>query len=334
MRAPTKLHKDGQDQYKLKVSLPGGRYQLSLDDDAIIVLKNELELSPRDVVPDAFVPFFVATKDAWFPKKRDTDDILQSLPEPQTLGPEERTALIEYITNLRIPKRNEADVRSVLENSQIADEVSPKDLQIQELPSLSDILAEPTPASVEHAGSERPDTTEPESAIDTDEDLIETFSSIQGIGTTRATALVSGGVPSLASLADARPADIQTIEGISPGIANVAVEGARELEGPNAPTSEQLYEQTGVAKDDFVDSLSTLAAAGVPASEAAPTLRVLYGPTVADVDAISGRQAYFLWKAGYQTPHDLEQATAEELTNVEYIGTAAADEIKSSISDE
>ena len=82
MRQPTRLLRDAQDRYKLNVSLPGGRYQLSLDDPAVIVLKNELGLSTRDTVPNAFVPFFVATGDAWFPRQRDTDEILGDLPEP------------------------------------------------------------------------------------------------------------------------------------------------------------------------------------------------------------------------------------------------------------
>ena len=47
-----------------------------------------------------------------------------------------------------------------------------------------------------------------------------------------------------------------------------------------------------------------------------PDFCVLYRPTVADIDEVSGRQAYFLLEAGYQTSHDVVQASPEEMAEV------------------
>ena len=86
MRQPTRLIRDSVDRLKLEVSLPGGRYQLSLDDRAIIVLTDGLGLTERDTVPEPFVPIFVAMGDAWFPNQRDADAIIDDLSPDGTLN--------------------------------------------------------------------------------------------------------------------------------------------------------------------------------------------------------------------------------------------------------
>jgi hypothetical protein len=134
-------------------------------------------------------------------------------------------------------------------------------------------------------------------------------------------------------IADSRPVELASIPGISEELGTVAVEGARELLGRKTPASERLSDQTGGSEDIFEPTLRALAAAGVPATDAVPTLRVLYGPTVADVDAVSGQQAFHLWEAGYQTPHDLIEASTAELEEVYQVGEATATEIQASASE-
>jgi len=340
MRQPTRLITDSADRYKLKVSLPGGRYQLSLDDRAVIVLTDGLELDVRDTVPDPFVPFFVATGDAWFPKQRDIDTVLVDLPTGGNLTDKERSVLVSYVTENPIAARNENYIKSVLEESPIAEAVDFSELQIQSLPDLPNVLAES--GSTESAAEEskphdEAEVSEPQADSeheqtppkpDSEEKILEALQQIPGIGPTRAERLVTGGVRSLTGLAESRPVDIQEIEGISEGLATVAVEGAREVIGETIPADQRLRNQTGVTDDVFEPALASLAGAGVPASEAMPTLRVLYGPTVADIDAVSGQQAYFLWEAGYQTPHDLLEASTEELEAVYQVGSTTAPKIQ------
>ncbi|KAB1197996.1 MULTISPECIES: helix-hairpin-helix domain-containing protein [Haloferax] len=352
MRQPTRLIRDSAERHKLKVSLPGGRYQLSLDDRAVIVLTDELGLSVRDEVPTPFVPFFIAMGDAWFPRQRDVDSVIRDLPSEGSLTAADRDVLVSYVTDSLIAERREKWVLAAIENSPIADQIDSTDLRINKLPeppkalrtSKKNIVED----SVEHTERQRPtkrdevaeveprtesDTTDqqkPESSAAPKEEAREALQEIPGIGPHRAKQLAEGGVHSLAALADARPVDLAGIDGITEDIATVAVEGAREVLGHTVPASDRLTNQTGVSDDVFSPALSSLAASGVPASEATPTLRVLYGPTVADIDAVSGQQAYFLWEAGYQTPHDVLEASPSELTDVYQVGSTTAAEIQES----
>lgn len=346
MHQPTRLIKDSSDRYKLKVSLPGGQYQLSLDDQAVIVLIDELGLSVRDTVPDAFVPFFVATGDAWFPSQRDTEAVIDDLPSDSTLTSQEHSVLLSYITENRIAARNEDIVKTALENSPISNDVTFSELDIQPLPELPDMLlnaasSEPQPEdhpkdSISDSESEpseqqaEHDETQSQSQPDSKENTVKALQEIPGIGPNRAEKLVSGGVQSIAALADSRPIEVQKIEGISEGLAMVAIEGAREFVGDTTPAENRLKNQTNVTEDVFDPVLSSLASAGIPASEAMSTLRVLYGPTVADIGAVSGHQAYFLWESGYQTPQDIVEASTEELEDVYQVGAETAPEIQES----
>jgi predicted flap endonuclease-1-like 5' DNA nuclease len=341
------LVRDSADRYKLKISLPGGRYQLSLDDRAVIVLTDELGLTVRDTVPEPFVPFFVAMGDAWFPRQRDVDAVLEDLQISGRLDSKEYSVLRSYVTETRVPERNADRVRRVLEQSPLADAVDTETLRIQSLPSVPDILdgsgttetgAKSAGARGESGSSTEKRQTEtkqqqPASEQQTEQEAVddlplETLQAIPGIGPHRAEQLVDGGVESLAALAETRPVDLASITGISEDIAAVAVEGAREVLGQTPPASERLRNQTGVETGVFEPALSSLAASGVPASEAIPQLRVLYGPTVADIEAVSGQQAYYLWEAGYQTPHDVLEASIEELTAVYQVGSTTAPDIQ------
>lgn len=329
MQQPTRLIRDSVDRLKLEVSLPGGRYQLSLDDRAIIVLTDKLGLTERDPVPEPFVPFFVAMGDAWFPNQRDADAIIEDFSSDETLSSSERSALVSYVTESNIAERNAERVRSVLGNSSIADDVPPRDLQIVDLPSLPDSLTpdESTGATVKD-GNPEPEATDTEDSDQSKPKIAFDLEQIPGIGPQRADQLVEGGVTSLETLADSRPGYLGDIPGISEGVASVAVEGARELVGRTKPANERLRDQTGVSEPVFDPALSALAASGVPASEAIPKLRTLYGPTVADIDVVTGQQAYYLHEAGYQTPYDVVQASQEELTDVYQIGAKSAESIR------
>lgn len=333
MHYPTRLIRDSTDRYKLEVSLPGGRYQLSLDDRAAIVLTDRLGLSVRDTVPEPFVPFFVAMGDAWFPRQRDVDSVIRDLSTDKTLTTDERSVLISYVTESRIAKRNANRVRLALKNSPISGAVDPDDLRIQEPPQLPDSLKQDEQRTTrERAREDKKETEQSGTASESQQksEIIEKLKQIPGIGPLRAEQLADGGIRSLESLANSRPGDVSTIDRISEEIAAVAVEGAREVLGQTEPASKRLQDQTGVPESVFDPALSSLAASGVPASEAMSNLRVLYGPTVADIDAVSGQQAYFLWEAGYQTPYDVLQASPEELAEVYQLGSKTATEIQES----
>lgn len=336
MHEATRLIRDSAERYKLKVSLPGGRYQLSLDDRAVNVLVDDLGLSTRETVPDPFVPFFVAMGDAWFPRERDVDSVLQDLSTDGSLTPREQSVLVSYVTGSWIPERNEERIRNVINDSPIAGEIESTDLKIKGLPEIPDVL-KPDDGDTDTETNDgqtptREPTQEPQAPEpEPDTEAIESLQEIPGIGPHRAENLVDGGVQSLEMLAEARPIDLAGLTGINEGIAAVAVEGARELLGQTDPASERLAQQTGVPADIYQPALSSLAASGIPASEAIPTLRVAYGPTVADIPAVSRQQAYFLWEAGYQTPHEILEASIDELTDVYQIGATTAADIQESV---
>lgn len=330
MQQQPRLIEDAAERYKLKVSLPGGRYQLSLDNRAVNVLMNDLGLEVRDTVPEPFVPFFVAMGDAWFPNERDTAGIVGDLRSGGNLSPSERDVLITYVSESLIPEARESHVQSAISDSPIADAVDPGDLNINSLPEIPSgyglLDSEDSKSDqVEATGDTEStaDTTEP-----SESDVVETLQEIPGIGTQRATAFAKAGITSLAEIAESRPIELSTIDGITEGVGAVAVEGARELLGQKTPASERLANQTGAKQSKFNSTLNSLAASGVPATEAEDTLRTLYGPTVADVAGVTGQQAYYLWEAGYQTPYDLTEASLDELTDVYQIGETTAPKIR------
>lgn len=324
MYQPPKLIQDAADQHKLEISLPGGRYQLSLDDRAVIVLLDRLQLDLRDTVPEPFAPFFVAMGDAWFPSERDTDGIIEDLRMDGQLNSTEKEVLIDYVTESLIPEPKKEKVQSVIDDSPIKDEVNPEDLQINELPEI--------PEWSELSQTETESTAEPitdfEEDVTNKEAVQDDLQAIRGIGPNRAEALTEAGVTSYSDLADSRPVELATINGITEGTASVAIEGAREIIGEAPPASERLEADTGTNKKVFESVINQLAASGVPASEAESTLRVLYGPNITDIDPVTGEQAYYLWESGYRTPHDLVEASNQELTDVYQVGDKTAANIR------
>lgn len=336
MDDPTRLIRDSNERHKLKVSLPGGRYQLSLDNQAVILLTDDFGFSERDIVPDPIVPILVAMGDAWFPRERDVDQILDGLSTDGRLTGAQKVAVKSYLTSTPVQERNVERLLTVLDDSPI-DSVSKDDLEIKSLPDLPSSL---DPDADDEATSHRspdateggvPNSKEAGSGEDTRDPV--DFEKIPGIGPTRAEKLTATEASSLQEIADSRPSDIAVVSNLSEGIAAVAIEGARELVGQVKPMEERLAEETGISETLYESALSSLAAAGVPPSEAGPTLRSVYGPTVGDIDAVTGGQAYFLWEAGYQTPKDVVEASTEELERVYQLGSKTAPEIQDAARD-
>ncbi|WP_058366271.1 helix-hairpin-helix domain-containing protein [Haloparvum sedimenti] len=342
MDEPTRLVRDATNRYKLKVSLPGGRYQLSLDDRGVILLTDELGYSERETVPDPIVPALVAMGDAWFPRERDVDAILSDLPANGHLSPAESEAVRSYLTTSYVQERNVSRVLDVADRPPVGS-ITEDDLTVQSLPSLPDgIASDDDGAETGRAGPagaasdatsetetppERPE--EEESAGSPERDgAANRFEEIPGIGPDRSARLAAADVSSLSELAELRPTDLAATSDLSEGVAAVAIEGARELIGQVPPTEERLAAQTGVSAAEFDSALAPLAAAGVPPSEAAPTLRAIFGPTVGDIETVSGVQAYFLWEAGYRTPKDIADASLEELEAIYQVGSATAPRIR------
>lgn len=329
MRERTVLVEDSTGREKLEVSLPGGRYQLSLDNSAVNLLCDDLGLGLGDVVPEAFVPVLVATRDAWFPHQRDTAAVVDALPAGDGLTDRQREALVEYLTSVRVNPRDASLVEAVVAASPVADEVDPDDLTVASLPEIPDDVdlgGGAGPESAEQGSAATPDSR-PQDAADETASEDTSLRAIPGVGDERADALVAGGYTSVAQVAESRPADVAETTRLDEGLATVAVEGAREVLGHDRPTSERLAAKTGVAADEFEGTLSALAASGVPPSEAAPVLELLYGPAVAEIDAVSGQQAYYLWEAGYRTPGDVAAAEPSELQEVPYVGANTAPRI-------
>lgn len=345
-----RLIEDTTGATKLKVSLPGGRYQLSLRDGGRSLLRDRLGYELRDVVPDPIVRVLVATGDAWFPHQRDYESVLADLPENAPAGETDREAVAEYLRTTRVPAVRLETVTRVIETTGLSGHVDPDDVPVTELPTIPDGIFEEEATSEEGSGeaSELGERTgeavEPADRTDDgpadqqtigddgtekeDEEADSELREIPGIGAKRADALRAAGFDSIAELAETRPADLAAVPSFSEATATVAVEGAREHLDDGPSTAEELARQTGREASVFEAPLSQLAAAGVPPSAARQTLLRQYGPSVADIDAVDGRMAYFLSEAGYSTPLEVSGASLEELEAVDYVGAATAARIK------
>lgn len=320
MRKPTRLVEDSSGRTKLKVSLPSGRYQLSLNDGAVTLFKDSLGLDVGSKVPEPFVPIVVATRNAWFPHEKDIDRVIDGLPTAGTLSEKEHTVLVTYVTSTWIRPADKERVMKAVASAPIADDVDASQLRIKDLPSLPEGID-----FGQHTESPSvPSINRRELEVNSGNEL----EALPGIGPERAELIRSLGVTTIDQLAETRPADLADARGLSDQMALVAVEGAREAVGFEQSTAERLSDETGVNESTFDAALSQLAASGVPPSEAAPVLSTLFGPSVADVDGVTGQQAYFLWCAGYRTPRALLEASVEELCEVRQVGEKTAPPIK------
>lgn len=340
MRRPTKLIEDGSGRQKLEVSLPGGRYHLSLHANAINLLCDDLGFEVGDSVPDPFVRILVATRDAWFPKQRDSESVVDELPADGTLTPPQREALINFLRSIAVSPRDADLVKRVVSESPVNDVIDPEEVSVKSLPLAdSELLPQETEADeaerepfevdakkqAEDLLAEVQDGERKEPDLFGDE--LGKITEIPGIGPKRGSSLVEAGYHTPEEIADERPADIARVTGLGEQMATVAVEGAREITGYKTSTATRLAQETDVSPELFESALAPLAASGIPPSEAAPVLRVLYGPTVADIPSVSGQQAYFLWEEGYRTPKDIVDADRAELSNVYSLGDKTSKQI-------
>ncbi|WP_435101127.1 helix-hairpin-helix domain-containing protein [Halarchaeum sp. P4] len=330
----TRLVRDATNRFKLKVSLPGGRYQLSLDDRAAIFLTDTLGYAERDTIPNPLVPLLVAMGDAWFPRERDVDQIIDDLPDNGQLSKREQAAAHAYVTSNYVQERHVSRVLNAVDRTPL-DTLTRDDLKINSLPKPPGDIDLNTTASDTDADRSQSNKQDGDTDVDVadQEELRERFEDIPGIGPHRSKALVKTPYASLEDLADARPTDLAATSDLSEGIAAVAIEGARELVGHVKPMEDRLESQTGVPAAEFEKALASLAAGGIPPSDAEPTLRIVYGPTIADIDAVSGAQAYYLWEAGYHTPTDIITASQDELEAVTQLGSATAPKIQTAAHD-
>ena len=361
------LIEDTTGRKKLKISLPGGRYQLSLDDRGVNLLCDRLGYTLRDTVPDTIVCVLVATGDAWFPHQRDYESVIQVLPDTHPLNETERSELVDFLLSTRVAEARISVVRDVVRNSSLSNQMDPDDIEVNELPELpSDIFGETTSEPPESAASETEqafqsiedvvdrlvtDTSEHRSTLEEQaerllqrdvalEDAFETLRrqfgpntpepdvfDIPGVGTIRGHHLFTAGADSVEELAETRPVDLAETPYFSEETATTIIEGAREVAGYEESTASQLARQTNESVDALESALAQLAAAGVPPSAAESSLRELYGPSIVDIDAVDGRMAYFLFEAGYKTPWELTQATVSELEEIDYLGPTTAENV-------
>lgn len=183
-----RLIEDATGRKKLKISLPGGRYQLSIDDGGVNLLCDRLGYQLRDVVPELLVKVLVATGDAWFPRQRDYESVIENIRQTTRPSSTDLAGVAEYLHSKRISKSRIEAVRDVVSSSQLTGHVDPAEIQVKELPTLPEGIFEgETPDSdgsepVRTESDEAPDstplssedraTTEPASAEEISEQIV------------------------------------------------------------------------------------------------------------------------------------------------------------------
>lgn len=137
-----RLVQDATGRAKLQVSLPGGRYQLSLDDSGAVLLRDGLGYDTRDVVPDLVARVLVATGDAWFPHQRDYESVAAELPETTAAGTADLAGIADYLRSRKVPEKRVELVRDIVRSTPLADHLDPGDVQVKELPPLPEGIFE------------------------------------------------------------------------------------------------------------------------------------------------------------------------------------------------
>ncbi len=334
----TRLIRDAADRYKLKVSLSSGRYQLSLDDRAVIFLTDLLGLSEQDTVPNPLVPFFVAMGDAWFPNERSVEDILADIPVEGTLTADERSALVSYLKNTHIKARNEQRVRDVIEASSIADAIDQEELSIKELPSIPEGLASSdsdTPSVNTDQGQDpKSKETQQES---TGESTVETDSSaskpqrplldIPGVGAVYAETLRNAGHTTVRDIVTIPAEELAAETSLSKETAQCIRLGAKELRGEKGTPLETVAKETNTPRSTVADAYYTIAncPGDVQSKVDALDKRFSDEDSVLNLDKHSLHQLYLLYNAGFEDIQSVADASLDELTAVPNITLQAGD---------
>jgi hypothetical protein len=338
MTKPTRLIRDSADRYKLKVSLPGGRYQLSLDDRAVIFLTDQLGVSEQDTVPNPFVPFFIAMGDAWFPNERDVEEILNNIHAEGTLTADDCSALVSYLKNTHIQTRNEQRVREVLEDSPIADAIDPSELNIKELPPIPDGLTSPETDDSTTNKRDIDSSTDDEVQQDSDDEpTSETDSSptepqasltdIPGVGAVYAETLRNEGYTTISNVAETHPTELATETSLTVETAQCIRLGAKELRGDSGTPLETVAEETSTPQSVVADAYVTIASCPGDVQSKIDALHTLFSEdeSILDLANHSLYHLYLLYHAGFEDLYSVADASLDELTAVPYITLQAKD---------
>ena len=339
MAKPTRLIRDAADRYKLKVSLSKGRYQLSLDDRAVIFLTDQLGLSEQETVPNPFVPFFVAMGDAWFPNERNVEEILADIHSEGPLDASERSALVAYLKNSHIQARNEQRVLDVIDTSPIADDIDAEELNIKELPPLPEGFRPSDPETssknaeenkltrVDGETNEEPvderiterDSTSPESH----ESLID----IPGVGAVYAQTLRSEGYTTVDDIAATPAQELADGTSFSTETAHCIRLGAKELKGEDGTPLDTVATETNTPRSAVTDAYATIASCPGDVQSKVDALGELFSDqrSVLDLDNHSLYHLYLIYNAGFNDIQAVADASLDELTAVPYITLQAGD---------
>ncbi|KTG11438.1 hypothetical protein AUR64_04065 [Haloprofundus marisrubri] len=159
---------------------------------------------------------------------------------------------------------------------------------------------------------------------------------ITAVGWYRGHHLLTAGFDTISVIADASADTLSKTKGIGDDPAAVIFEGAIALDTGRNLVNELAHE-IGCDDDEIRGCLNLVRASGVTVEEAEKTLRGLFRqenrPSIVDVEGISGRQAYYLYEAGYHEIQQVAEATEEQLQAVPYLGASTANKAKESASE-
>lgn len=145
MSLDPRLKRDRTGRWTVKVSLPSGRYELSLNDRAVTVVLDELDRDQGDAVPEPFVPIFVATGDAWFPNEKDTSSIIDSMIVSDEFENGEVEVLERYLQKPLRPARKQF-VEDVLSRMEFPVDIELEERSLPPIPDFVDIDSEASKA--------------------------------------------------------------------------------------------------------------------------------------------------------------------------------------------
>jgi hypothetical protein len=129
------LTEDGNNRMKIKVSLTGGRYQLSLDDPGVVLLEDDLGYGRGDAVPDLLVKVLVASGDAWFPNQSDYHGVINDVPDTKAPSDDELRALADYLRSRHVPEVRASLVRGLVSESPLSTHLGPSEVSVNDLPT-------------------------------------------------------------------------------------------------------------------------------------------------------------------------------------------------------
>ncbi|WP_267644014.1 hypothetical protein [Haloarchaeobius amylolyticus] len=129
------LMEDGNDRKKIKVSLPGGRYQLSLNDPGVVLLEDELGYTSGDVVSDLLVRILVACGDAWFPNQSNYRSIVADIEDTNDPSAHELQALADFLRSRNVPEARAKVVRNLVTTSPLSNHLQPDEIAVNKLPT-------------------------------------------------------------------------------------------------------------------------------------------------------------------------------------------------------